>query len=177
MILLELDLKKIILILEYTIFLSSPTDATTELKTSVSNGKSAIAAAVTDKGVNTAASDSFDTMANNIRSISMGLNVYSSNITSYYSWSSYAYLRIDDWPSGYGYFIVSLMAQQGDYVGGSLSIWRYLGSYSTCSLIMGRYNYPGTYDKECTTSNMSCSKNGFSADYKGDDGYALFIPD
>lgn len=39
------------------------------LKTSVSNGKSLIAAAVTDKGVPTAASDSFTTMSNNIRNI------------------------------------------------------------------------------------------------------------
>lgn len=51
----------------YFIFLHI--DATNELKTSVSDGKTAIAAAVTDKGVNTAASDSFSTMASNIRSI------------------------------------------------------------------------------------------------------------
>lgn len=45
------------------------TDATNELKTSVSEGKSLIAAAVTDKGVNTAADATFQTIANNIRSI------------------------------------------------------------------------------------------------------------
>ena len=39
---------------------------------SVSNGKSQIAGAITDKGVSTSASDSFNTMANNIRSISSG---------------------------------------------------------------------------------------------------------
>lgn len=39
------------------------------LKTSVSNGKSAIASAITDKGVSTSASASFNTMANNIRNI------------------------------------------------------------------------------------------------------------
>ena len=44
-------------------------NATNELKTSVSDGKTAIAAAVTDKGVNTAASDSFSTMATNIGAI------------------------------------------------------------------------------------------------------------
>ena len=49
-----------------------PTDATNELKTSVSDGKTAIAAAVTDKGVNTAASDSFETMASNIGAIPTG---------------------------------------------------------------------------------------------------------
>lgn len=39
------------------------------LKTSVSNGKSAVANAITDKGVSTSATASFDTMAENIRSI------------------------------------------------------------------------------------------------------------
>nr|DAO30541.1 MAG TPA: hypothetical protein [Caudoviricetes sp.] len=40
------------------------------LKTSVSSGKSIIASAVTDKGVNTAADASFQTIANNINAIS-----------------------------------------------------------------------------------------------------------
>ena len=52
--------------------INSLNDATNSLKTSVSDGKTAIAAAVTDKGVNTAASDSFSTMAGNIRSIPTG---------------------------------------------------------------------------------------------------------
>lgn len=38
-----------------------------EVKTSVSNGKSAVASAITDKGVSTSATASFNTMANNIR--------------------------------------------------------------------------------------------------------------
>ena len=58
-----------------TVISLSPTDETllsdeiSSLKSSVSNGKSLIAAAVTDKGVPTAASDSFTTMSNNIRKI------------------------------------------------------------------------------------------------------------
>ncbi len=40
-----------------------------EVKTSVSNGKSAVASAITDKGVSTSATASFDTMASNIRAI------------------------------------------------------------------------------------------------------------
>ena len=40
-----------------------------ELKTSVSNGKSLIASAITDKGVSTASDATFQTMSNNIRSI------------------------------------------------------------------------------------------------------------
>ena len=45
------------------------------LKSSVSEGKKLIAAAVTDKGVETAADATFQTMANNIGSISKGVNI------------------------------------------------------------------------------------------------------
>lgn len=45
------------------------TDTTESLKTSVGNGKSAIASAITDKGVSTASDATFQTMATNIRSI------------------------------------------------------------------------------------------------------------
>ena len=44
-------------------------DAIDEVFQSVSNGKTLIAAAITDKGVTTAASDSFSTMASNIESL------------------------------------------------------------------------------------------------------------
>ena len=43
--------------------------AVNDLKSSVSNGKSAVASAITDKGVSTSATASFNTMANNIRKI------------------------------------------------------------------------------------------------------------
>ena len=43
-----------------------------ELKISVSNGKTLIADAITDKGVQTSATDTFQTMANNIRDIEGG---------------------------------------------------------------------------------------------------------
>ena len=46
-----------------------------EVKTSVSNGKSAVASAITDKGVSTSATASFNTMASNIRSINQGLTI------------------------------------------------------------------------------------------------------
>ena len=42
------------------------------LKSSVSNGKSAVASAITDKGVSTSATASFNTMAANIRGIPLG---------------------------------------------------------------------------------------------------------
>ena len=44
-------------------------DGMTELFTSVSDGKTKVASAITDKGVTTASNESFDTMANNIRDI------------------------------------------------------------------------------------------------------------
>lgn len=44
-------------------------DAIEEVFQSVSNGKTLIAAAITDKGVSTAATDSFQTMASNIESL------------------------------------------------------------------------------------------------------------
>ena len=48
------------------------TDATNKLKTSVSEGKSLIATAVTGKGVQTAVDATFQTMASNISSIPTG---------------------------------------------------------------------------------------------------------
>ena len=58
-----------------TVITLSPTDETllsdeiTSLKTSVSNGKSLIASAITDKGVSTASDATFQTMADNISSL------------------------------------------------------------------------------------------------------------
>ena len=59
----------------------SVVDAINELFTSVSNGKTAIAAAITDKGVATAASDSFSTMASNIALISTTPNLQTKSKT------------------------------------------------------------------------------------------------
>lgn len=51
-----------------------------QLFQSVSNGKSQIASAITDKGVSTSSSASFSTMASNIRRISTGLGGYSEGV-------------------------------------------------------------------------------------------------
>lgn len=48
-----------------------------QLFTSVSNGKNKIAGAITDKGVSTSATDSFDVMAGNIGKIPVGPNISS----------------------------------------------------------------------------------------------------
>lgn len=55
--------------------------ALAELFTSVSDGKTAVAAAITDKGVTTSATDSFSTMATNIGGISGGGTYQSKTIT------------------------------------------------------------------------------------------------
>ena len=62
-------------------------EAIDEVFQSVSNGKTLIAAAITDKGVQTAASDSFSTMATNIRAIDTSsfimwwLNLYNNRVS------------------------------------------------------------------------------------------------
>ena len=57
------------------------TSAVNSLKSSVSSGKALIASAVTDKGVQTAASDSFATMAQNIANIPSGETVITKSAT------------------------------------------------------------------------------------------------
>ena len=47
-------------------------DEVAEVKKSVSDGKSKVASAITDKGVETEATDTFDTMAENIGKIQTG---------------------------------------------------------------------------------------------------------
>ena len=49
-------------------------DFITQVKKSVSDGKSKVASAITDKGINTEATDTFDTMAENIRNIQTGVS-------------------------------------------------------------------------------------------------------
>lgn len=46
-----------------------------EIKKSVSDGKSKVASAITDKGIATEATDTFDTMAKNIGKIATGMNL------------------------------------------------------------------------------------------------------
>lgn len=50
-------------------------DEITEVKKSVSDGKSKVASAITDKGVATEATDTFDVMAGNIGKIATGMNL------------------------------------------------------------------------------------------------------
>ena len=46
-----------------------------DIKKSVSDGKSKVASAITDKGINTEATDTFDMMAKNIGKIATGMNL------------------------------------------------------------------------------------------------------
>ena len=50
-------------------------DFVAQVKKSVSDGKSKVASAITDKGINTEATDTFDMMAKNIGKIAAGINL------------------------------------------------------------------------------------------------------
>lgn len=50
-------------------------DEVAEVKKSVSDGKSKVASAITEKGVSTEATDTFDTMAENIGKIQTGISL------------------------------------------------------------------------------------------------------
>ena len=72
-------------------------DAIDEVFQSVSNGKTLIAAAITDKGVTTAASDSFSTMATNISNIDTHDDIIDSygSLISMWSTTTKYQIRID----------------------------------------------------------------------------------
>ena len=70
-------------------------DELDEVKTSVSEGKNLIAAAVTDKGVQTAADATFQAIATNIRSIKTGFTV-----TTYGPYTGEPLTRISNLPTG-----------------------------------------------------------------------------
>lgn len=57
-------------------------DAVTELFTSVSNGKALLAGAITDKGVSTSGTDSFQTMADNVGKIETGTDTSDATVTA-----------------------------------------------------------------------------------------------
>ena len=60
-------------------------DSIDELATDLKNGKQSLAQAITNKGIETSATDSLENMANNIDKITSGMSVVAigSNITSY----------------------------------------------------------------------------------------------
>ena len=109
-----------------------------EVKISVSNGKSAIASAITDKGVSTAYDATFQTMSDNIRSISTISNLYmeSNNLkyltynTSYniQSWNTIWVLYSADWRDNFK--IVSVIV--GDNANNKyFIIYCHLDTYTT----------------------------------------------
>ena len=66
------------------------------IKTSVSNGKSAVASAITAKGVSTSVSDSFSQMATNINQIKTGINGVSVYGTDFTYTGNYQIISEDD---------------------------------------------------------------------------------
>ena len=86
------------------------------LKSSVSNGKSAVASAITDKGVSTSATASFNTMAANIKKISSGIEI-TSGVLPYNTFARIADGSVSA-PGDYGYNEMTLPfnATSGDYL-------------------------------------------------------------
>ena len=115
-------------------------DAIDEVFQSVSNGKTLIAAAITDKGVSTAASDSFQTMAENIERIDTNQVLNSSNGAfineAYYSWS--------DWAVNFATFGIN------DFNGGIGSIaWNNHSSwYTSCVIAITDSNWTVTHSEQ-----------------------------
>ena len=86
------------------------------LKSSVSNGKSAVASAITDKGVSTSATASFNTMAANIKKISSGIEI-TSGVLPYNTFARIADGSVSA-PGDYGYNEMTLPfnATSGNYL-------------------------------------------------------------
>ena len=124
------------------------TDATNSLKTSVSNGKSLIASAITDKGISTSATATFDTMASNIRAISTGYKVNTDTwVQKRYSdsgyLSSYAYVGIPPSMVGKNIFY-GFCAYKNSSSDPYSFIWYYNGSWyvngsNECSISSSGY--------------------------------------
>ena len=136
-------------------FEASPSDASTleghpasyfataaeaaELKTSVSEGKALIAAAVTDKGVQTAADDTFTDMAANIAAIATGHKIITNGITA--NASSGMTLTLSP-PADIAASDIAFIAASGRVTaGGTVMLWSCCGSSSSnFSTVMTTFN-------------------------------------
>ena len=142
-----------------------------DLKTSVSEGKSLVAAAVTDKGVSTAADATFQTIATNIGRIKTSSTL--SRITTYTSSGSY-----DDDLISYEIPIISSSYQNKNLIAiiasgggtqpnvssrGSVSLIYYNSANSKLATVEVRSGYLNVYGLICTGSsyniysNLSCT--------------------
>jgi len=97
------------------------------LKASVSNGKSAIASAITDKGISTSSSDTFNTMATNIRNISFdfsGANITRDDLVyGKYGWDASGKL-ITGWREGSVTLTPTSLTLNADSPTGTITVTR-----------------------------------------------------
>ena len=141
------------------------------LKSSVSNGKSLIASAITGKGVSTDAGASFQTMANNIGAIPVGFSSVISSSTGttttmnykgdndMTSYSKYAALYMDE-GRNYGYFCLILVdrASRSGYVAWAINDYHMNYPYPT----YGYFGPADLYNGKYYNDNFILSKGGDS---------------
>lgn len=108
------------------------------LKTSVSNGKSLIASAITDKGVSTASDATFQVMADNIENIPT-YNEVCDVITFTGTWSTFS-CKCMTAPTLYGYIRNYMNA--GGSIGYYWTEWEYNSAYD--------YNFPSSFTAAST---------------------------
>ena len=149
------------------------------LKTSVSNGKSAIASAITDKGISTSSSDTFNTMATNIRNISFdfsGANVTVDDLPAgVYAWdASGTLIGREIIPGEYGSDVISGTLTKGSFVRFDGIDWIVANvSGNTYTLMLKKMtetttfgssiNYSGsTIASKCSTFQNAMSANALS---------------
>lgn len=136
-------------------------DAVTELFTSVSEGKAAIAAAITDKGVETAADATFQTMAENVAAIpGKTKTIVTVTFSGYQCFFRFVYMDENEEIqvaqgvttgsynilAEYGMTIVKEANATGTYISGncsSLELYRYDGSMPTTVNIV--YDITGNF--------------------------------
>ena len=110
------------------------TDATNSLKTSVSNGKSLIASAITDKGISTASDATFQTMASNIRAIKASPNIRTATLSSptYVTegntpnYNAYFTLDSGNWVYGQNLFVLNAQVSTQFSGGASFKVPSYM---------------------------------------------------
>ncbi len=150
---------------------STHTTDIADLKSSVSNGKAAVASAITDKGVSTSATATFDTMASNIRAIQTGITPSGTlTITSSGTFDVTTYASVKVIPA---WAIECKNKAVGEIVYHSGYEWIIVHKTSTTAVLGLRYWYTNTTFgsnntyKDSTLADLAATfENGLTTDTK-----------